>query len=154
MRELDAFLTLHRELVMLRGECIADYWEENRSDDLLRVLSLRQMCTLLAIEQIAPCSLAGVMARTNLSKSAASAAVDKLVRCGMVTRRRNEENRRELIIEVEPEIRHYLDSIEDRFHREIDRHLAACGASEIHALNEASRALLNQLHPTESDVRK
>ena len=115
MREMNVFFEMHRDIEILRRRAIAEYWNDNQSDDVIAQLSLRQLSHLVTIEKLGSCSLQTVMRHTGLSKSAVSAAVDKMVRLGLLSRIENPENRREILIGVLPAVRTHLENI--------DRHL-------------------------------
>ena len=57
------------------------------------------------------------MSHTGLSAPAASAAIEKLVRCGMVIRSQSETDRRSVVLTMEPGIRRAVQEI-DRLFRE------------------------------------
>ncbi len=115
MREMNVFFEMHRDIEILRRRAIAEYWNDNQSDDVIAQLSLRQLSHLVTIEKLGSCSLQTVMRHTGLSKSAVSAAVDKMVRLGLLSRIENPENRREILIGVLPAVRTHLENIDRRF---------------------------------------
>lgn len=77
MKKTEAFFEMHRDIEVLRRRAIAEYWNDNQTDDVIAQLSLRQLSHLVTIEKLGPCSLLTVMRHTGLSKSAVSAAVDQ-----------------------------------------------------------------------------
>ena len=111
MKKTEAFFEMHRDIEVLRRWAIAEYWNDNQTDDVIAQLSLRQLSHLVTIEKLGPCSLLTVMRHTGLSKSAVSAAVDKLVRLGILSRVGNPDNRREILIGVLPTVKTHLKNI-------------------------------------------
>lgn len=112
---LEPFFTMHALVEELRRQCVIDYWEQRQSDDPLGQFGPRQLNQLIVIMNHQPCALQDVMHHTGLSAPAASAAVDKLVRAGIVHRELNPENRRSIRLTVDPEIRKSLDEIDRNF---------------------------------------
>ena len=57
----------------------------------------------LMLKSIAPCALKKFAATMRMSRAAASALVDRMVRAGLVLREANPDNRREVLLTVNPE---------------------------------------------------
>jgi DNA-binding MarR family transcriptional regulator len=141
MLDLKKLLALHLELVFQRRQSIADYWDENQEDDLIARLTLRQINYLVTIKRYGPCSIHTIMQYTGLSSSAASAAVDKLVKAGVVDRVQNRDNRREVLVSLTPKIRYHMEQINERFLERIAEILADCSSEEEKAINRSTEIL-------------
>lgn len=145
MLNLNELINLHRKLEFLHRQSISDYWDENHENDLLRCLSLRQINHLLTIQSYGPCSLQTIMQHTGLSSSAVSAAVDKLVKAGVVDRAQNQENRREALVSLTPNIQRHLKQIHDRFCARISEILSDCSDEEAGIINKSAQILSRKL---------
>jgi DNA-binding MarR family transcriptional regulator len=145
MLDLKNFVDLHRKIECLHRQCIAEYWEDNQEDDILRELSLRQLNYLFTIERYGPCSLQTVMHYTGMSSSAVSAAVDKLVKVGVVDRSQNQENRREAIVSLNRNIRGHLKRINDRFCKDIAEAFSDCSRKEKDIINKFTEIMSGRL---------
>lgn len=141
MLNLNELFKVQYMLDFLRRQNVADYWDENKQDDILRHLSLRQINYLLTIKRYGPCSLQTVMHYTRLSSSAVSAAVDKLVKLGVIERVQNSENRREVLVSLTPDIQTHLERIDKRFRSQIEEILSDCNAEEAELLNKSAQIL-------------
>ena len=109
-------------------------------------MSLRQLSHLVTIEKLGPCSLLTVMRHTGLSKSAVSAAVDKLVRLGILSRVGNPDNRREILIGVLPAVKTHLKNIDTRFRRLVNSIFTEeCTGEEIDKIAEVSALIVEKL---------
>ncbi len=144
---LDDFLEMHFRVEKLRRQCISAYWAKRDLDDPIAQLNPRQINHLMTIAKTQPCTLNEVMAHTGLSASAASSAVDKLVRAGFVRRETNEENRRCVNISVEPVIQEHLDTIAAQFRRELQECFQYCNARELAVIEEAAQIVCRRLSP-------
>ncbi len=146
MKKTEAFFEMHRDIEVLRRRAIAEYWNDNQTDDVIAQLSLRQLSHLVTIEKLEPCSLLTVMRHTGLSKSAVSAAVDKLVRLGILSRVSNPDNRREILIGVLPAVKTHLKNIDARFRRLVNSIFAEeCTGEEIDKIAEVSALIVEKL---------
>lgn len=146
MNELDDFFEVHHLLGFIRRDSIGEYWEENQQDDIIARLAPRQINYLVTIERFGPCSLQTIMRHTGLSSSAASAAVDKLYRLGIVERIRNTENRREILVSLKLEIRDHIKKIDARFRDKIADALGNCSEEEMRLIIDCSRMLCHKLN--------
>ena len=73
------------------------------TDNRFTSLNSNQIHAALLLKSIAPCSLKHFAAVMRLSTSAASALIDRMVGNGIVLRRLNPDNRREILLSVSPE---------------------------------------------------
>ncbi len=145
MLDLEHFFKVNNMIDFLRRTAVAEYWENNREDDIINQLSPRQINYLATIERNQPCSLQTIIQYTNLSSSAASAAIDKLVRDGIAERVRNQENRREVIITLTPAIQQHLDKIKIAFQKKLAKMLSGCSPEEAEIINSAGRILSSHI---------
>lgn len=142
----ETFFEMHRAVELFRRECIADYWEKHKAADPIAPLSQRQISLLMLIHAQQPCTLSEVMTRCGLSASAASAAVDKLVRAGLVRRELNEENRRSVNISIEPAIRSTLEEVDADFRARLAEFFKDCTESELSAIAQAAEIVCRRLN--------
>ncbi len=54
MKKTEAFFEMHRDIEVLRRRAIAEYWNDNQTDDVIAQLSLRQLSHLVTIEKLGP----------------------------------------------------------------------------------------------------
>ncbi len=111
------FFELFRRVDHFRRSCVKSYWEQCGKSDPIALLTPRLRIHLFAVMLCEPCSLQAFMNHTGLSAPAASAAIDKLVRRGMVIRSQSETDRRSVVLTMEPEMRRAMHEI-DRLFRE------------------------------------
>ena len=81
------------------------------SDDAFKCLNANHVHAALILKNIAPCPLKTFAAALRLSKSAASALVDRMVENGLVSRQVNERNRREVVLFISPAFEKHLDHV-------------------------------------------
>lgn len=146
---LEHFFEMHCRLDHRMRQCITEYWERCNADDPLAGLSPRQINYLCLINRHGSCSLRTVMQHTGLSASAASTAVEKLVRLGIVRRETDPEDRRNIRISMEPSIRASIDEIEQEFRLKIIQMLASCGEEELKTVEAAGVILCRALREEE-----
>ena len=144
---LEPFFTIHALVEELRRQCVIDYWEQRQSDDPLGQFGPRQLNQLIVIMNHQPCALQDVMHHTGLSAPAASAAVDKLVRAGIVHRELNPENRRSIRLTVDPEIRKSLDEIDRNFRSRVEQLFQAATPAELAAIETVGTFLSTLRRP-------
>nr|WP_319393269.1 MarR family transcriptional regulator [uncultured Desulfobacter sp.] len=65
----------------------------------------------LMLKSIAPCALKKFAATMRMSRAAASALVDRMVRAGLVQREGNPDNRREVLLTVNPEFEAHVGHV-------------------------------------------
>lgn len=86
-----ALLTASRVLVGISARSLADVED---------AVTLTQFRTLVVLSAHGPTALVGLAARLGVNASTAQRSVDRLVSAGLVDRRENPEDRRELVIEL------------------------------------------------------
>ena len=145
MRDLSDFFKIHDVIESVRRQAINDYWNEIKSDDIVAKLNATQRKYLFTIKRKGPCSLHTVMHCTGFSCSATSTAIDKLVRIGAVNRVRNDENRREIIVSLTPEMDAHFKNIHALFRDKISKVLAECSQEEIDSIINGAKVLLKKL---------
>lgn len=149
--DLTSFYRMHGLVEDLRRKCVVEYWEQRNADDPLGQFGPRRLNQLIVILRNEPCSLHDVMRHTGLSAPAASAFVAKLVRAGIVRREVNPENRRSVLITVEPEFRRSLAEIDAKFRERIAELFRSATAAEQEALETVSGFLRRLLEPKENE---
>jgi DNA-binding MarR family transcriptional regulator len=138
------FLMLRQVDEVIR-QCMVDFNLEQRAENRLSRLRGRQINLLLTITRHQPCSLNDVMRLQGLSASAASTAVDKLVRSGMLKREINAANRRSVLITTRPEIQHFLNEIERSVEARLLKLLASCPPEELARMDQACESFTRHL---------
>lgn len=73
------------------------------TDDSFRSLNSNQIHAALILKSISPCTLKKFSATMRISKAAASALVDRMVKSGVISREANPRSRREVLLTVSPE---------------------------------------------------
>lgn len=77
-------------------------------DDSFKNLSTNHVHAALILKSISPCALKTFAATMRMSKAAASALVDRMVKAGVVQREANPLNRREILLTVSPEFESHV----------------------------------------------
>ncbi|MBF0530532.1 MAG: MarR family transcriptional regulator [Deltaproteobacteria bacterium] len=80
--------------------------------DVIGKLRFSQAQALLAIWRIEPCNLSRVARVFKITKGAASQMIQRLIDSGVVIRRQNPENHREVIIEIKSETRTFFKEVD------------------------------------------
>lgn len=142
---LEHFFSMLRLVDEVIRQCIVDFNVQRRDENPLSHLRGRQINLLLTITRHEPCSLIDVMRLQGLSASAASTAVDKLVRGGMLSREINAENRRSVLITTRPEIHAFLNEIETNVHARLEELLQSCPAADLERMDDISAVLCRHL---------
>ena len=78
------------------------------TDDRFTGLNSNQIHAALLLNAIAPCALKDFAAVMHLSKSAASALIERMVENSVVLRQPNPDNRREVLLSVSPEFEEHV----------------------------------------------
>ncbi len=78
------------------------------ADDTFKRLSSNHIHAALIVKNIGPCSLKQFASTMRLSKAAASALVDRMVKSRVILRQANPQNRREIILTVNPEFENHV----------------------------------------------
>lgn len=149
--DLSSFYRMHGLVEDLRRRCVIEYWEQRNADDPLAQFGPRMLNHLSAILRNEPCSLQDVMRHTGLSAPAASAFVAKLVRAGILRREVNPENRRSVLITVEPEFRRSLAEIDAKFKEHVMELFRSATTAEQEALETVGEFLNRLLEPKETE---
>ncbi len=149
MPGLNHYFRLHQAIERIRKEAIAEYWEKENKDDIIAALTPRQMNYLMIIHKRGPCTLQEIMGLTGLSASASSAAVDKLVKLGILSRKTDETNRRFIRVSVTEELLGHLERIDLLFREKVNAALKSCKAEDISALEEISDRILTNMNMRE-----
>ena len=144
MRDLSDFFKIHDVIESVRRQAINDYWEDIKTDDIVAKLNATQRKYLFTVKRKGPCSLHTVMQSTGFSCSATSTAIDKLVRIGAVNRVRNDENRREIIVSLTPEMDAHFKNIDNLFRDKISKALSKCSQDEIDSILNGAKVLLDK----------
>ena len=95
--ETDGLLKYYIEAVVIKNI------KAQMTDDVFRTLNTNQIHSALTLKTISPCSLKKFAATLRLSKAAASALVDRMVKARVVCRKPDPENRRAVLLTVSPE---------------------------------------------------
>ena len=148
---LSSFYRMHGLVEDLRRRCVIEYWEQRNADDPLAQFGPRRLNHLSAILRNEPCSLQDVMRHTGLSAPAASAFVAKLVRAGILRREVNPQNRRSVLITVEPEFRRSLAEIDAKFKEHVMELFRSATTAEQEALETVGEFLNRLLEPKETE---
>ena len=149
--DLTSFCRMHGLVEDLRRKCVIEYWEQRNADDPLAQFGPRLLNHLSAILRNEPCSLHDVMRHTGLSAPAASAFVAKLVRAGILRREVNPQNRRSVLITVEPEFRRSLAEIDAKFKEHVMELFRSATTAEQEALETVGEFLNRLLEPKETE---
>ena len=149
--DLTSFYRMHGLVEDLRRRCVIEYWEQRNANDPLARFGPRMLNHLSAILRNEPCSLQDVMRHTGLSAPAASAFVAKLVRAGILRREVNPQNRRSVLITVEPEFRRSLAEIDAKFKEHVAELFRSATTAEIEALETVGGFLRRLLEPKENE---
>ncbi len=86
-------------------------------DDSFKKMTSNHIRAALLLRTIQPCSLKEFATAMRLSKAAASAQVDRMVKTGTVLREVNPDNRRELILTVSPALEAHVAHVHTRMIR-------------------------------------
>ena len=78
------------------------------TDDRFTGLNSNQIHAALLLKAIAPCALKDFAAVMHLSKSAASALIERMVENSVVLRQPNPDHRREVLLSVSPEFEEHV----------------------------------------------
>lgn len=142
---LKHFFLMLRQIDEVIRLCAVDFYMEQHEEGLLSHLRGRQISLLLIVARYEPCSLNDIMRLKGLSASAASMAVDKLVRSGFLSREINAANRRSVLITVKPEVHSFLADFEHRLQVRLRGLLKSCPQDELQRMDKASEVLLRHL---------
>lgn len=82
-------------------------------------LSMAQLKCLLSLRSLAPCSLKDLAAELNVAPASASGMVERLVEMGLVDRRQDPQDRRQVQISLAPPAQAIVESHEAFFVRKL-----------------------------------
>ena len=85
--------------------------KSDMKDDGYNDVTPNHVHAALMLKSIAPCALKKFAATMRMSRAAASALVDRMVRAGLVQREANPENRREVLLTVNPEFETHVGHV-------------------------------------------
>ncbi len=86
-------------------------------DDIFKQTTPNHIRAALMLRTLQPCSLKEFAIAMRLSKAAASAQVDRMVKAGTVLREVNPENRREVLLMVSPALEEHVAHVHSRMIR-------------------------------------
>lgn len=81
------------------------------ADDNFKNLNTNHIQAALILKSISPCTLKKFAATIRMSKAAASALVDRMVKSGLIRREENPQNRREVLLTVSPEFEAHVSYV-------------------------------------------
>ena len=81
-------------------------------DDIFKKMTSSHIHAALMLKNIAPCSLKEFATIMRLSKAAASAQVERMVKTGMVQREINPDNRREVLLTVSIAFEEHINHVQ------------------------------------------
>lgn len=139
------FCANHKKFEYIHKQCISSYLKEKREEDIIWKLPHRQRLHLLAIFHLAPCSLTEFIKHVNLSKSAGSAAVDKLVKSGFVSRSRSENDKREIRLALSPKLKAHFSGVSTLFEKNVRKIFSDFSTKDIQTINRASEIIKSKL---------
>lgn len=108
-------------------------------------LTLTQMRALSIIQLRQPMTVSALSSLMGMSLASGSALADRLVRAGLLKRRHDPDDRRQVLLELEPEGTALLYKIEQRSRAKMRRALAAMEPHEREALATALGAFIRVL---------
>lgn len=129
---VDAVLSASRVLVAVAARSLGDVAEE---------VTLVQYRALVVLASRGPQRVAALAEALDVTPSTATRMCDRLVRKGLVLRRHEREDRRQVRLSLAPEGRRIVDEVTERRRAEIARLLAAVPASGRRPLVDALRRL-------------
>lgn len=97
------------------------------TDDKFNNLNPNHIHAALILKNMAPCSLKAFAGSMRLSKSAASALVDRMVENGVVERQPNPSNRREVLLSVNPDFERHVAYVKSELAKWFEELTAAMG---------------------------
>ena len=127
---------------ILRGPQIERVWRGASKEP-----TFAQIRAMLALHGVGPCTLKTFAEALGVGGPTASERVEGLVEMGLVTRQRNPENRREVLIELTPEAGNQISHHEGVILGHICELLEKMGPESTDQWVELSRKVLNVLNP-------
>jgi DNA-binding MarR family transcriptional regulator len=109
--------------------------------DPLGELTSTQCQAILKISNINPCTLSQAAKALRITKSSASALVERLVAKGVLEREQDPNNRRCVLINVAPPAQKFIKAVDDRLITEIKKIAKKIGADNFTKWHEAFHAI-------------
>ena len=109
--ETDRLLKDYLDSVVIKGII------SNLTDDSFKNLCANHVHAALILKSVSPCSLNTFAVTMRMSKAAASALVDRMVKAGVVRREANPQNRREVLLTVSPEFESHVGHVRSEIAR-------------------------------------
>ncbi len=116
------------------------YLAQNRPAFAAKI-SPAQFNHLMLLRFVLPCNLARIMAVTNLTSAGASLFVDKLVQTGVLTRRTDPEDRRNVIIGASPQTQAIFQQVDKGLNELIDSYFDDCTPEELDTIERAGKII-------------
>jgi len=104
--EADGLLTNYLESIVIKEI------KSQMTNDSFKSLRSNYIHVALILKTISPCSLNKFAETMRISKAAASALVDRMVKSGVIRREANRQNRREVLLTVGPEFDAHVNHIQ------------------------------------------
>ena len=108
-------------------------------------ISPAQFHHLMLLRFVLPCNLARIMAVTNLTSAGASLFVDKLVQSGVLTRRTDPDDRRNVIIGASPQTQEIFQQVDKGLTELIDSYFDDCTPEELSVIERAGRIICSKI---------
>lgn len=110
---------------------VEDFCAKSGMKDPLGDLRISQIGAVLNIWRKEPCCLSDLVGALHVSKSTASLMVTRLVEKGIVIRETDPENRRRVVITIEPKVRKYLTEVDEAIVHWLERISGQLGMDRI-----------------------
>ena len=94
-------------------QVIAKWGQHRGKDDPISELPYNQAQATYNIFRLGPCSLSDVAKTLKISKSSASQMVQRLVEKEMIIRKQDPDNRRKVLIEIEPTVKSLFEEMDE-----------------------------------------
>ena len=108
-------------------------------------ISPAQFNHLMLLRFVLPCNLARIMAVTNLTSAGASLFVDKLVQSGVLTRRTDPGDRRNVIIGASPQTQQIFQQVDKGLNELIDSYFDDYTPEELETIERAGRIICSKI---------
>jgi len=117
------------------------------TDDSFKNLSSNHVHAALILKSVSPCSLKTFAATMRMSKAAASALADRMVKTGAVQRNANPDNRREILLTVSPAFEAHVEHVRSELTRWFEALVGRIGMENFekwHSVMVVLNRVLNQ----------
>ena len=138
--DVSVFKKMCRLLEFKRRQFFEDDWK-----NCSRTIPRAQFNHLMLVRFSMPCNLGNIMRITGLTSAGASLFVDKLVNEGILVRRDDPDDRRNIIISVSEEGRRFLNEIDERLNSFICAYFAECSNEDLKVIESAMNILCSKL---------